>query len=139
MAPLPSDTFARRVRADRERLGLSQAEVARRMAETLGTNVDATAVTRIELQTRVVRLDDAVAMAQALDIPLASLLTDDVAHENARLIREQLDELAEARLEWERSGQVILGIIRRIQALSTESELLRQHALGTQAASGGGE
>src|ERR1041385_8510014 len=58
MNPLPGGLFARRLRQERERLGISQAELARRMAALLGTNVDSTAITRIEQQTRAVRLDE---------------------------------------------------------------------------------
>src|SRR5262245_5874855 len=102
MNPLPGDLFARRLRQERERLGISQAELARRMAVLLGTNVDSTAITRIEQQTRAVRLDEAVAAAEALGVPLITLVSDNYARENEAEIQSLLAELALAEQEWER-------------------------------------
>ncbi|WP_371793127.1 helix-turn-helix transcriptional regulator [Streptomyces sp. NBC_01471] len=130
MSPLPGDLFARRLREERERLGVSQAEVARRMAARLGSNVDATAVTRIEQQTRAVRLDEAVAAAEALGVPLITLVTDNYARENEAEIQNQLAELALAEQEWERLRQKIHRITQTIHQLSAEREASRSHALG---------
>jgi transcriptional regulator with XRE-family HTH domain len=77
----PAEVGARmkRLRQERDRLSISQAELARRIAEVLGQNVDPSAVTRIEQQTRAVRLDEAVAAAEALEVPITLLVSDDPA------------------------------------------------------------
>ncbi|MBD0673904.1 transcriptional regulator [Streptomyces sp. CBMA156] len=129
MNPLPGDLFARRLRQERERLGISQAELARRMSVLLGTNLDATAITRIEQQTRAVRLDEAVTAAKALGIPLITLISDSYARENEAEIQNQLAELALAEQEWERLRQKIHRITRTVQQLSAEREGFRSHAL----------
>ncbi|MFC9756683.1 helix-turn-helix domain-containing protein [Streptomyces sp. NPDC056921] len=129
MNPLPGDLFARRLRQERERLGVSQAELARRMAELLGANVDSTAITRIEQQTRAVRLDEAVAAATALGTPLITLLSNNYARENEAEIQKQLAELALAEQAWEKLRQKIHRITKTIQQLSAEREAFRSHAL----------
>ncbi|MCM2392709.1 helix-turn-helix domain-containing protein [Streptomyces albipurpureus] len=129
MNPLPGDVFARRLRQERERLGISQAELARRMAALLGTNFDSTAITRIEQQTRAVRLDEAVTAAQALDVPLITLVSDSYARENEAEIQNQLAELALAEQEWEKVRQKIHRITQTIQQLSAERESFRSHAM----------
>ncbi|WP_405776261.1 helix-turn-helix domain-containing protein [Streptomyces sp. NBC_01538] len=129
MNPLPGDLFARRLRQERERLGISQAELARRMAALLGTNVDSTAITRIEQQTRAVRLDEAVTAAEALGVPLITLVSDNYARKNEAEIQNQLAELALAEQEWERLRQQIHRITQTIQQLSAEREAFRSYAL----------
>lgn len=117
MNSLPGDLFARRLRQERERLGISQAELARRIAEILGTNVDPSAVTRIEQQIRAVRLDEAVAAAKALDVPLTLLVADDPEAESEAQLQQYLADLALAQREWEKSRLEVLRITRAIQAL----------------------
>ncbi|MFJ7280799.1 helix-turn-helix domain-containing protein [Kitasatospora sp. NPDC098663] len=129
MNPLPGDLFARRLRQERERLGISQAELARRMAALLGANLDSTAITRIEQQTRAVRLDEAVTAAKALGVPLITLVSDSCARENEAEIQNQLAELALAEQEWERLRQKIHRITWTIQQLSAEREGFCSHAL----------
>ncbi|AXE23955.1 XRE family transcriptional regulator [Streptomyces globosus] len=129
MNPLPGDLFARRLRQERERLGISQAELARRMAALLGANVDSTAITRIEQQTRAVRLDEAVTAAEALGVPLITLVSDNYARENEAEIQKQLAELAIAEQERERLLQKIHRITRTIRQLSAEREAFVSHAL----------
>ncbi|MFD4574227.1 helix-turn-helix domain-containing protein [Streptomyces sp. NPDC058417] len=129
MNSLPGDLFARRLRQERERLGISQAELARRMAALLGTNVDSTAITRIEHQTRAVRLDEAVTAAEALGVPLITLVSDSYARENEAEIQRQLAELALAEQEWEKLRQKIHRITQTLQQLSAEREAIRSHAL----------
>lgn len=100
------------------------------MAALLGTNVDSTAITRIEQQTRAVRLDEAVTAAEALGVPLITLVSDDYARENEAEIQNQLAELALAEQEWERLRQKVHRITQTIQQLSAEREAFRSHALG---------
>jgi transcriptional regulator with XRE-family HTH domain len=118
MNPLPGDIFARRLRQERERRNISQAELARRVAEILGTNVDPSAITRIEQQTRAVRLDEAVAAAEALDMPLALLLSDDPAAENEAKLQQYLAELALAQRKWEKDRLEVQRLSKAIQVLT---------------------
>ncbi len=99
------------------------------MAALLGTNVDSTAITRIEQQTRAVRLDEAVTAAEALGVPLITLVSDNYARENEAEIQKQLAELAIAEQEQERLRQKIHRITQTIQQLSAEREAFRSHAL----------
>ena len=124
MKPLPGDLFARRLRQERERLGISQAELARRMAQLLGQNVESTAITRIEQQTRAVRLDEAVSAANALGVPLLVLLSD----ENEAEIQNLLAELALAEQKWETQRHEVDRLTRTIQKLSAERDRLRSYA-----------
>lgn len=99
------------------------------MAALLGTKVDSTAITRIEQQTRAVRLDEAVTAALALGVPLITLVSDDYARENEAELQNQLAELALAEQEWERLRQKIHRITQTIQQLSAEREAFYSHAL----------
>lgn len=99
------------------------------MAALLGSNVDTTAITRIEQQTRAVRLDEAVTAAEALGVPLITLVSDNYAWKNEAEIQNQLAELALAEQEWERLRQKVHRITQTIQQLSAEREDFRSHAL----------
>ncbi|GAB3563246.1 helix-turn-helix domain-containing protein [Spelaeicoccus albus] len=68
--------FASRLREERERAGLSQIEFARRLSGMLDDTIDPSAMTRIEKGKRTVKIDEAVAIAQLLDVELMTLLTD---------------------------------------------------------------
>lgn len=68
--------FARRVREERERTGLSQAEFARQLSVALDWEFDPSSVTRVEQATRGVKLEEAVAIAEVLDVPLAAMVRD---------------------------------------------------------------
>jgi transcriptional regulator with XRE-family HTH domain len=66
--------FASRLREERGRHGMSQATVAERLSNELGRVVHASAVALIEKGERSVRLDEAIAVARVLDVPLQDLL-----------------------------------------------------------------
>jgi transcriptional regulator with XRE-family HTH domain len=69
---------AENVRMLRQRRGLGQAELSKRLA-TLGTPLGVSALSKIENGTRRVTVDDLVALAIALDVsPNRLLLTEDV-------------------------------------------------------------
>ena len=76
MSASPGQTFARRLREERGRIGLSQAALADRLAEVLQQKIDASAITRIEKYERAVRLDEAVTIAELLGVPLEAMLHD---------------------------------------------------------------
>lgn len=124
--PTPSDLFAARLRAARERAGISQAELARRIAALQGANLESTAITRIEQQTRAVRLEEAVYAAQALDVPLLSLLSEDPTAVLDEQIHQQLGRLAAAeqnfeaaRAEKDRLTRMVIELQRSRAALSS--------------------
>lgn len=83
--------FACRLREERRAKDIAQTALAERISQRLGTVVDGSAITRIEKQARSVKLDEAVAIAEALGIPLSSLLVhrSDVDKEIIR-VREDL-------------------------------------------------
>lgn len=86
-----SETFARRLRAERERSGVSQAELAERVAAALGTPFYPTAVTKVEKRDREVKLSEAVALADALGLPLLALMIEpDAVHVELDRAREDL-------------------------------------------------
>lgn len=85
MDALPGQIFARRLRDERGRAGISQAALAERLTQVLDQKIDASAITRIEKHERAVRLDEAVGIAGLLNVPLAAMLRD----------REDVDEQIE--------------------------------------------
>jgi|SRR5690625_607811 len=96
-----STVLARRLREERQRLGMSQAELARRMSSTLGVGIDGSAVSRIEnpASGRTVKLDEAAAAADALSLPLGELLRAAGADHQGELMRLQYElDNAEAML-----------------------------------------
>lgn len=125
MNPLPGDLFARRLRQERQRQQISQAELARRTAEILQTSLDPSAITRIEQRTRTVRLDEAVAVAQALDVPLVTLLEVGAEVENEAALQESIAELALLQGRWERYRQEIERVMQNIHTLTSERARIR--------------
>lgn len=122
MTTLPSDTFARRAREERERQRMSQAKLAKGMSEELGITIYQTAVTRIEQQTRAIQLDEAVAIARVLNVPLAALLSDRVAEENETLRQQYLAELAVEMHQWEQARQNIGRLTGLVQSVTWQGE-----------------
>ncbi len=88
-------TFASRVRQIREGLGWSQEELARRLAE-IGLRLDPTAITRIERGDRAVRIEEAVAIAQALRSPLNALLqpVDGIEFDHVSTLMRRYEQLS---------------------------------------------
>lgn len=68
------DRFAERARARRQLLGMSQADVARKMRETYGFSWHQTVLAKIEGGQRTVRLDEAFALCRLYGIELDDLL-----------------------------------------------------------------
>lgn len=117
-------TFARRMREERQRAGLSQAALAERVTALLNYKVDSSSVTRVEKGERSVRLTEAIAIAEALSNPLSALLRDRAAiDEEIGVLECDLSEelhrasLAEEALEMARSAA--RAIERRIAELET--------------------
>lgn len=122
-----SAVFAHRLREERRRLGLSQPELAERMTELLNGAIDASAISRIETHGsgRVIKLDEAVAAAAALDLPLAALLqaSDVIDVEIGELERDlSLAEwrAANAAAEADEARRGAEGIKQRISELKAQ-------------------
>lgn len=90
MSRLPGEIFARRLREYRLHLGLSQAWLAEYLTERLDYEVASSAISRMESHGRAVRLDEAVLLAEALGVPLTTLLGEEDSRE-ARLARLHRD------------------------------------------------
>lgn len=71
--PSPEDEFAARVRQAREARHLSQAQLAELLRVHHGIRLDPTAITRLERGNRLIRLNEAVALADVLSIRLFDL------------------------------------------------------------------
>lgn len=115
---LPSDVFAVRLRAHREHLNVSQAELARRMSQILGVTVHPSMLTRIEQQTRTPRLDEAVALAQGLGIPIAVLLSEDPIEQRDAQLQQLRLELASAQRAWDNQRQDVERLMMAIQIMT---------------------
>ena len=70
MSQSPETVFANQLRAERRRLGLSQADVAEILSKKLATQVDKSALARMERGERGIRLNEAIALADRLSPPL---------------------------------------------------------------------
>lgn len=66
--------FAARLKALRVTESMSQAKLSRMVTSAVGYAVDSTAITRVEKGERLIRLGEAAAIAEALGVPLASML-----------------------------------------------------------------
>ncbi|WP_158277251.1 helix-turn-helix domain-containing protein [Serinibacter arcticus] len=70
------EVFRRRLREERARSGLSQSALAAALGRLLQRHLDPSAVARMEAGERSVRLEEAVAAAEVLGLPLGALLRD---------------------------------------------------------------
>lgn len=95
--PAPSETFVHRLREIRRTAKISQAELADRVSSSLSYRIDSTAITRMERGDRVVRLDEAVAIADVLGVSL-----DEMLHEGGE-VAAQLHQLQHElqQVEWQ--------------------------------------
>lgn len=114
---LPTDIFVRRLRAERDSCGITQSELARRVSGILGVKLDATVITRIEQRTRAVRLDEAVALARALDLTLATMLAEESTGGVEAEITARTVRLAQAQREWSIKGEEVMRLMRDVHAL----------------------
>lgn len=126
----PEATFARRMREQRREVGMTQVELARRLSEQLGVHVDATAITKIESGARAVRLDEAVYIAQLLNVPIWALVSD-LDPADARM-EELQRELEQQRARAESALREHEDALREITRLADEVDeidaVTRRHA-----------
>lgn len=73
----PNVTAGRAVREARERLGITQRQLADRLEEVAGWRVDPTAITRIEKGERELRVSQVQALAKALDATPSEFFYDE--------------------------------------------------------------
>jgi transcriptional regulator with XRE-family HTH domain len=124
MTATPGQTFARRLREERIRAGLSQSTLAERLTELLNQKVDASAITRIEKHERAVRLDEAVVIAELLDLPLPAMLRDsESVDEQVAELRRDLSlaqwRASQAEEELQRAQESMAAIGRLIAELES--------------------
>lgn len=121
MTPTPGQTFARRLREERTRAGFSQAALAERLTALLDQKVDASAITRLEKHERAVRLDEAVAIAELLDLPLPAMLRD------SESVNEQVAELRrDLSLEQWRASQAEEELQRAQESMAAIRRLIAE-------------
>lgn len=126
MTSVPSSIFARRLRQERENAGLSQADLAKLISETLGSRVDPSAITRIEKFDRAVKLDEATAAAAIFRLPLTALLIEgDPAPHLSQQLKQYLLELASAKAGFEKSRTEVERLTNAVLALTDEQNKLR--------------
>lgn len=116
--------FGQRIAALRGQAGLNQTELAARLGEALGKNVDPTTVTRMERGTRPTSVTEIYALVEALGVGVRDLLPSEKPIQHAklqlggklrsldgqvsnsqstlRLLQRRRDEVAEARAAAER-------------------------------------
>lgn len=82
-----TEIFAGRIREERLRAGLSQVAMAARLSELLDRTLDPSALARSEKHDRPLRLDEALAIADVLKRPIATLVRD------RQVIDDEIDEL----------------------------------------------
>lgn len=119
-----TETFARRLTEERQRAGLSQAALAARITDVIGRSMDPSAVARAEKHERAIRLDEAVAIADVLQLPLTLLLRDrDAIDGEMDELRRDLSlyqwRLGQAEQEAQQVQDSISATRRRIAELQT--------------------
>jgi transcriptional regulator with XRE-family HTH domain len=97
--PTPGEVFARRIREVRSRRGLSQQTVVERLRALGIEKMDQTIVSRIESGARRVTLDEALALALALDVSPVSLYLPHGEEERVRLTPGRVED-AETAWAW---------------------------------------
>lgn len=111
MATDPDDTFASRLKMRREALGLSQAEIAQRLAAESGLSFQGSTIYKIETGKRKVTVAEAVALASALRTPLAEML--DAGVDSAKTAKDVLmDRGVSALLEVEEAEHRLARVAR---------------------------
>lgn len=131
-----SAAFARRLREERTKRRITQAELAERMTPLLGAQIYDSTISLLEKpgSARSIKLEEAVAAARALDVPLATLISNpedpdlrlsrlyaDLERHRARAVKAEM-QLRDAQGSVERIQQEIREIENRelVDDLRTE-------------------
>lgn len=98
----------------RKTRGWSQADLAQRLAETLGRTWDPSAVARMESGKRTTSVNELTALAAIFDTPIAEIVSDEEPiHQLARTVREARGAAIEYRAAVERYS----GLMGRARAI----------------------
>ncbi|MGH3976134.1 MAG: helix-turn-helix domain-containing protein [Pseudonocardiaceae bacterium] len=128
MTSVPSRIFAQRLRQERESAGFSQAEFAELVSERLSSKIDPSAITRIEGLARTVKLDEAVAMADVLRLPLGALLVEGDADAHlSQQIQHYRREQSALQAVYDKSGTDLHRVNSALSVLTEEQNKLREH------------
>lgn len=124
----PSDTFIATMRKIRKSLGLTQAELAAHVSEHLGRTIDGPTMTRIETGQRPLKLDEAVAIAKVLQVPLCEMLPAEftITEELAALEHKRAAAIAEVLkidMRREEISAQQLRIEARLKELRSQSDI----------------
>lgn len=123
MPNTPGARFARRLREERERAGISQADLAGRLSGALDDVIYHSAVARIESGKRSVKIDEAVAIADVLKVSLAALLEDrDTVDDRIDELRDELIQAREAVFGYEEQLRLAQGSVVAIERAIAELE-----------------
>lgn len=126
MPNTPGARFARRLREERERAGLSQADLAGRLSEGLDDAIYHSAVARMESGKRSVKIDEAVAIADVLKVSLAALLEDrDTVDDRIDELRDELIQAREAVFGYEEQLRLAQGSVVAVEQEIAELESTR--------------
>jgi transcriptional regulator with XRE-family HTH domain len=133
----PEALLAERIRALREAAELTQGQLAERMTQ-LGFSMHQTAIAKVELGQRPVRLNEVVGFAAALRVPVTDLLPDTESTPESEALWQELLAAAAQRLELTRrheaieAERAILGmqqaeLISRLKALEQREAEARRN------------
>ena len=124
-----SARFAEAMRDARTKKGWSQRKLAEELEAASGLKLDPSAMTRMENNQRDLKLDEAVAIARVLDIPIATVLNG----KQEQLVRECMLWLG----EWDEHISAGLRLASRVQAALDSGALQPSAAVGRKADSDG--
>ena len=118
----PSMSFIQTMRETRKSLSMTQEDLAVLASHHLGRTIDAITITRIEKDQRTLQLNEAVAIAKALQLPLYKMLPLELTTAEEIASLEQARAVAYAdltRLDLKRQEieSSLAGIMARIQEL----------------------
>lgn len=125
----PRTTFIRRLRKERRAAHMTQADLARRMTEWLGSTVDKSTVTRMEKGERGISLDQAVAAAHVMNMSIEQMLDTTEEGIEARIEELQLSiasaqlALTAVRSEEQRRQGELDNLIRQLEKITNRRKV----------------
>ncbi|OFL67445.1 MULTISPECIES: helix-turn-helix transcriptional regulator [unclassified Brevibacterium] len=125
MSQTPEELFARRLRDQRRAAGMTQAGLARLLSRLQGSELNTTAITKMESGDRAIRLNEAVYIAHILDLPLEPMVAPEDQATLRRIELEREIEQYELRLrqlqdEYMQSYQAAIDAQEALAQLDTE-------------------
>jgi transcriptional regulator with XRE-family HTH domain len=125
MSQTPEELFARRLRDQRRAAGMTQAGLARLLSRLQGSELNTTAITKMESGDRAIRLNEAVYIAHILNLPLEPMVAPEDQATLRRIELEREIEQHELRLrqlqdEYMQSYQAAIDAQEALAQLDTE-------------------